>query len=75
MALWVEACPDAVATAPASCVLPVELVDVSAAVPFTLTSAHIANMGEAFAAGLFLVVSFWALGYAGRMILNVIKGA
>jgi len=73
VSLWVEACPDAVATPPAACVAPVQLVDVTPAVPFELTSAHLTNMGEAFAAGLFIVVAFWALGYGASMVLRAIR--
>jgi len=72
MPLWVEACPDA--TAPTTtCVDPLVWVDVSASQPFELTSAHLSTMGEAFAAGLFIVVSFWGLGYGAALVLNAIK--
>lgn len=74
MPLWVEACPDAAAPVTA-CVDPLVWVDVSASQPFTLTTAHFTTMGEAFAAGLFLVVAFWGLGYVGGAILDVIKRA
>lgn len=73
MPLTVEACPDATLTAPGSCTQPLVLVDVSAAVPFTLSSAHLANMGQCFAAGTFLVVAFWGLGYGAGLIMRAIK--
>lgn len=71
MGLWVQACE--AASAPESpCVDPL-WVDVSGAVPFELTEAMIGNCGEAFAAGLFIVVSFWGLGFAAGKILDAIK--
>jgi hypothetical protein len=72
MPLWVQACPDA--TAPVSaCVEPLVWVDVTASQPFVLTEAHFANMGEAFAAGLLIVVMFWGLGFGAGLILNAIR--
>jgi len=41
--------------------------------PFVLTDEMLAGCGEAFAAGLFITVSFWGLGYAAGLILNAIK--
>jgi len=71
MSLWAQVC-DAATVPESPCVDPI-WVDVSAAVPFTLTEAMIANCGEAFAAGLFIVVFFWGLGYAGGAIIRAIR--
>jgi len=73
MAAWVETCPDVTPTPPASCSQALVLVDVSAAQPFTLTEAHLANMGQAFSAGLIIVAMFWGLGFAAGLILNAIR--
>jgi len=72
MGLWVEACEAAAAPPPDPCTTPV-WVDVSAAVPFDLTEAHLATMGEAFAAGVFIVVAFWGLGWCAGLIMKAIK--
>lgn len=70
MGLWVEACD--LAEAPTEACSTV-WVDVSSAVPFQLTEAHLVNMGQVFAAGFFIVFSFWALGWTGGMILRAIR--
>lgn len=70
---WVEVCTDETPTPPASCATATVLVDVSAAQPFTLTEAHLANMGQAFSAGLVIVVMFWGLGFGAGLILNAIR--
>jgi len=72
MPLWVEACEQELAPAP-DCTGTYVMVDVSAAVPFELTEAHLATMGEAFAAGLIIVAMFWGLGYGAALVLNAIK--
>jgi hypothetical protein len=73
MGLWVQACE--AATMPESpCVDPV-WVDVSAAVPFTLSETVLATMGECFAAGFFIVTAFWGLGYGASYVIDVIKRA
>lgn len=72
MGLWVEACNAELAPDP-TCTGTLEYVDVSAAVPFQLTEAHLTNMGQAFSAGLFIVVAFWGLGYGASLVLRAIK--
>lgn len=72
MGYWVNACESASAPPPDPCTSPV-WVDVSAAVPFELTAAHLSTMGEVFAAGVFIVVAFWGLGFAADLILNAIR--
>lgn len=59
--------------APADLASCVELVLVPYAEPFVLNEAVLAQCGEAFAAGLVLVVMFWGLGYGAGLIMKAIK--
>lgn len=73
MSLWVQAC-EAASAPETPCVDPV-WIDVSGAVPFQLTDAMLANCGEAFAAGFFIVTAFWGMGFCLSYIADVIKKA
>lgn len=51
----------------------VQLVEASE--PFALSPEVLAECGQAFAAGFFIVTAFWGFGYAASYVLDGIKRA